>query len=98
MRLDVDEKNKIIEYAKYFFGNKFKLYLFGSRVDDNKKGGDIDLFVESETIIDMQTQIDFLAAIYKNITQRKIDLIIKMPTSKHLPIYSTAKKEGILLC
>ena len=98
MRLSEEEKNKIIQCAKDFFGNEIKLYLFGSRVDDDKKGGDIDLFLESEEGVDMQTQIQFLAAIYKNITQRKVDLLIKTPSSKKLPIYNTAKKEGILLC
>ncbi|TXL12346.1 DNA polymerase subunit beta [Methylococcaceae bacterium HT4] len=98
MRLNVEEKNKIIQYAKVFFGNEANLYLFGSRVDDAKKGGDIDLFLESEEIIDMQTQIQFLTAIYKDITQRKVDLLVKMPTSKNLTIYITAKQEGILLC
>ncbi|TXL19566.1 DNA polymerase subunit beta, partial [Methylococcaceae bacterium HT2] len=73
-------------------------YLFGSRVDDAKKWGDIDLFLESEEIIDMQTQIQFLTAIHKDITQRKVDLLLKIPTSKNLPIYIIAKQEGISLC
>jgi len=98
MRLNSSEKNKIIEYAKFYFGTHIKLYLFGSRVDDNKKGGDIDLYLEAETVIDLQTQINFLTAIYKNITQRKVDLIIKMPNSKPLAIYKTARQEGIVLC
>lgn len=37
-------KNKIIKCAKYYFGEDIKLYLFGSRVDDSKKGGAIDPF------------------------------------------------------
>ncbi|NOQ65140.1 MAG: nucleotidyltransferase domain-containing protein [Methyloprofundus sp.] len=98
MRLNNSEKNKIIEYAKFHFGTHIKLYLFGSRVDDTKKGGDIDLYLETETVIDLQTQLNFLTAIYKNITQRKVDLIINMPNSKPLAIYKTAKQEGILLC
>lgn len=98
MRLNNNEKNKIIECAKFYFGTRIKLYLFGSRVDDNKKGGDIDLYLETETRVDLQTQINFLTEIYKNITQRKVDLIIKMPNSKPLAIYKTAKQEGILLC
>ncbi|TXL12776.1 DNA polymerase subunit beta [Methylococcaceae bacterium HT4] len=98
MRLNVEEKNKIIQYAKVFFGNEANLYLFGSRVDDAKKWGDIDLFLESEEIIDMQTQIQFLTAIHKDITQRKVDLLLKIPTSKNLPIYIIAKQEGISLC
>jgi len=98
MRINNKDKNKIIEYARFYFGSQIKLYLFGSRMDDNKKGGDIDLYLETETEIDLQLQINFLTAIYKNITQRKVDLIIKMPNSKPLAIYKTAKQEGILLC
>lgn len=98
MRLKAEERTKIIQYAKYFFGNEINLYLFGSRVYDKKKGGDIDLYLESEQIINMQTQIKFLTAIYKDVTQRKVDLLVKTPSSKNLPIYKTAKKEGILLC
>ena len=98
MRLNNSEKNKIIEYAQLYFGTDIKLYLFGSRVDDNKKGGYIDLYLEAETVIDLQIKINFLTAIYKNITQRKVDLIIKMPNSEPLAIYKTARQEGILLC
>lgn len=98
MRLEAEEVNKIVDYTKKFFGGDVKLYLFGSRVDDNKKGGDIDLFLESNTNIDIRTQINFLAAIYKDITQRKVDLLIKTPSSEDLSIYKRVKKEGILLC
>ena len=98
MRLNDNEKNKIIATARFYFGSQIQLYLFGSRVDDHKKGGDIDLYLEAQEEIDLQTQINFLAAIYKNITQRKVDLLIKMPSSKPLAIYKTAKQEGILLC
>jgi predicted nucleotidyltransferase len=40
--------NKYKEVIKKYFFNIFEkgeIYLFGSRVDDNKKGGDIDLYL-----------------------------------------------------
>jgi len=98
MRLNTQEKNKLILYAKHYFGEDIHLYLFGSRVDDSKKGGDIDLFLETQESISLKTQLEFLVAIYKDITQRKIDLVIKNSESEDLPIYITAKKTGILLC
>ncbi len=98
LRLTPKVKKRIIEYAKQHFGDDSKLYLFGSRIYDDKKGGDIDLFLESMHDIDMQIQVNFLRDIYKNVTERKVDLIIKTPFTQDKPILHTAKKEGILLC
>nr|MBL0721603.1 nucleotidyltransferase domain-containing protein [Sulfurovaceae bacterium] len=47
MRLMTQEKNAIIESFQEVFKSG-KIYLFGSRVDDSKKGGDIDLYIQSD--------------------------------------------------
>ncbi len=98
MRLSMEVKTQIVNYAKRHFGENIRIYLFGSRVDDNKKGGDIDLFIEDVKTIDMSMQIAFLKDIYKYVTQRKIDLLIKTPLTADKPVFHTAKQEGILLC
>jgi len=98
MRLNSEIKNKIINYANQYFGKDIKLYLFGSRVFDDKKGGDIDLYLESTKEITMKQQIKFLNSIYKHVTERKIDLVIKTPSKRNKAIFHTAKQEGILLC
>ena len=98
MRLNIEIKNQIIKYATQSFGMDIKLYLFGSRVHDDNKGGDIDLYLESSEEIDIKQQIKFLNNIYKYVTERKIDLIIKTPSKKDKPIFHTARQEGILLC
>jgi predicted nucleotidyltransferase len=74
-----------------------KIYLFGSRVDDNKRGGDIDIFVEADRDSSLKERIDILTDIEVNGVERKVDLIIKSPNSKEQNIFITAKKEGILL-
>ena len=43
MRLTEFEINVIKQSARDVFGSDVQFFLFGSRVDDTKKGGDIDL-------------------------------------------------------
>jgi predicted nucleotidyltransferase len=44
MRLTQNEKDSIKKTFLEVFGEG-EIYLFGSRVDDSKRGGDIDLFI-----------------------------------------------------
>ncbi len=48
MRLTEQEKQSICEAFLRHFGKNDHLWLFGSRVDDSKKGGDIDFYIETE--------------------------------------------------
>ena len=45
MRLEEWEVREIKKAAKLVFGENVKVVFLGSGVDDNKKGGDIDLYV-----------------------------------------------------
>lgn len=60
------------------------LRLYGSRIDDSKKGGDIDLllivpFEAKEPMQDVKHKI--LSKIKQNLGDRKIDLLICAPSS-----------------
>ncbi len=99
MRLTDYQINAIIQNAKIVFGQNCKIYLFGSRVDDNKHGGDIDLFIEcSETYNTFSNEIEFVGKLQNMIGQQKIDLVIKTldKDDKRL-IVSEALTKGILL-
>jgi predicted nucleotidyltransferase len=70
------EKNKIDffkqEIKKYL--PEFKLYLFGSRVDDNKKGGDIDLLILSSYLLSRKDRRDIKISFYNKFSEQKLDL------------------------
>ena len=70
-----DREITIIKSAVQKFDKNAEVYIFGSRTDLSKKGGDIDILVISE-LIDFEQKLKILAEIYKNIGEQKIDLII----------------------
>ncbi|NEX15935.1 MAG: DNA polymerase III subunit beta, partial [Halochromatium sp.] len=45
MRLNAHQRETIKQAARGCFGADATVRLFGSRVDDHKRGGDIDLFI-----------------------------------------------------
>lgn len=74
MRLSQYEINTI----KSTFLETFKsgnIYLFGSRVDDMAKGGDIDLYIQSKNNLPM-SKIKFLSQLKQKIGDQKIDVIV----------------------
>lgn len=51
-------------------------YLFGSRVDDTKRGGDIDLYLKLEDKTNLfKKKIKFLSSIKRELGEQKIDIV-----------------------
>jgi len=96
MRLSKEEiviiKKSILNHS-----DNAKIMLFGSRVDKSKKGGDIDIYIETDKTLPLITKLKILTDIEIGGVLRKVDLIVKSKNSKHQPIFDTIKKEGILL-
>ena len=92
-----EEEISIIKNTIYDYIPDAKVFLFGSRVDNNKKGGDIDIFVETNLDITLKDEIKILSKIEMLGLSRKIDLIVKTPKSKEQSIFKTALHEGIIL-
>ncbi|MDP8052291.1 hypothetical protein QJU23_07630 [Pasteurella atlantica] len=78
MRLTLNEVQCIIALKNKYFGFESKIFLFGSRLDDQVKGGDIDLYLipeeNSENPFSLKSK--FLIALQNEIGEQKIDLII----------------------
>jgi len=77
MRLTEDQLGIIKNAVIKTFGEKAKVSLFGSRVDDGKKGGDIDLFVQADfSPEDMfYRKINLLTELQFKLGERKIDIV-----------------------
>ena len=78
MRLTPFEKESIIESLKKEIGPEFfELYLFGSRTDVQKKGGDIDLLILAQDLTKIPPKHRLILAIIRIIGEQKIDLVIE---------------------
>lgn len=96
MRLSKQEIS-VIKSTIHSYIKDCKIILFGSRVDDNKKGGDIDLLVQTKESVGLQEKIEILTAMEYNGIERKVDLLFQTPLSEEKSIFKTALKEGIVL-
>ncbi len=92
-------KNDINIIKSVIFNNiaDAKIILFGSRVYDDKKGGDIDICVKTHYEISLSKKLKILTKIELAGIQRKVDIIFQTPKSKYEPIFDTISKEGIVL-
>ena len=101
MRLTEKETTSIAEAFLRYFSKNDHLWLFGSRVDDTKKGGDIDFYVETEEIdprIALHKKLSFLNDLSSSLGEQKIDVVLNLRHDNfNLPIYQQAKLQGILL-
>lgn len=76
-----------------------RVWLFGSRADDARRGGDIDLLVETPCVLpDRVGALCHLeGALVMGLGDRKIDVLLKDARTADAPIFAAAKATGVLL-
>ncbi len=71
-----------------------QIYLFGSRADDTKKGGDIDLLIFSDFLSEHDKR-GIRLCLYDRLGEQKIDIIIARDLTR--PFIRMAYEEGVAL-
>ena len=95
MRLQKQEIQTILQVAKSIYGQKVKVYLFGSRLDNSKRGGDIDLLIRTEDEEKgVLARIRMIAQLKSLLGDQKIDIIGDHEESL---VAQEALKKGVLL-
>ncbi len=96
MRLSKNEAYSIKQAFYKVFGEG-KIYLFGSRVDDTKRGGDIDLYLCPKDYSDdmYEKKIKFLVELDLTIGEQKIDVVIAKDNNRL--IEQVALRDGLEL-
>ncbi len=99
MRISETQIMMIREIVQEVAGSDAKVRLFGSRLDDMARGGDVDLLVEVPRVVAHPAMLAarISARISRQMYGRKVDVLIAAPNLRRLPIHEVAGREGHLL-
>lgn len=102
MRLTAAQIAALKRAAAQVFGPQARLLLFGSRVDDARRGGDIDLYVRDAAQQSADDRLDaklrFLAKAKRELGERRIDVVFApLSPEQRSSIDGMAEETGVLL-
>jgi predicted nucleotidyltransferase len=105
MRLTEAEVAVIKEAIQRRFSSVGRIILFGSRADDDKRGGDIDILVESDEPFEAGVlhKIEALSDMHLKLGERKIDFVLAFSAGSEgdrhdgRRIVQIARETGVML-
>lgn len=99
MRLSSEQISTIRKLTSQIAGASARVWLFGSRVRDDLRGGDVDLLIalDSEVLEPAQLSARLAARVSRSMSGRRVDVLVRAPNLMHLPIHDVALAEGVLL-
>jgi len=100
MRLSEFEIESIKTIAGHHFGPDVQVFLFGSRTNDHKRGGDIDLFIRNPNNehLKIRSKIEFITELIQLIGEQKIDVVLDNQYMKDSMLFRTINQTGIQIC
>jgi predicted nucleotidyltransferase len=99
MRLTQEQASFTREAARQTFGPGAEVWLFGSRAQDNKRGGDIDLYIETtgDAKDVLERELAFHAALQRQLGEQRIDIVVHRQNTPVRPIDIEARATGVRL-
>lgn len=99
MRLSESERVIVCAAVARRFGPQAQVLLFGSRVDDSRRGGDIDLLVEVPHPVDdpLEQALGLEVDLMRELGERRIDVLLAYPGCRERPIHRVARSSGLRL-
>jgi predicted nucleotidyltransferase len=98
MRLEPSEIQAIRRAAQAVFGTQARVHVFGSRVRDDLKGGDLDLWLEvAPGQATLANELRFRDLIERPLDELKVDIVLHERGRPLSPIDQIARRDGVLL-
>jgi len=99
MRLSQEDVSAIREVVCRECGAGARARLFGSRLDDTRRGGDVDVLVELDHPVQRPAVFaaQLSARLSRRLQGRAVDVILSASNLPRSPVHDIAEKEGQLL-
>jgi predicted nucleotidyltransferase len=99
VRISPEQVEGIRAGASLVAGDAARVWLFGSRVRDQERGGDVDPLLELDEPAAEPAQLSarLAALVSRSMYGRKVDVLVKAPNLMFLPIHAVALAEGLRL-
>ncbi len=99
MRLSTRTQKIIRDTSQEIFGSEATVTVFGSRIDDSARGGDIDLLIQSEAPITQRERkaLKLVARLQIRLGDQPIDVLVLDPETTRQPVHEEALRMGVRL-
>jgi len=99
MRITEQQAQIIVEKTAEILPDTKHILLYGSRVDDLLKGGDIDVYIETNNNLANPADVASIIINKLNLVLReeKVCVLLFAPNLHELPIHRIAKETGVVL-
>lgn len=99
MRLSSRSHRIIRETVAEIFGPNAQVLLFGSRLDDRARGGDIDLLVKLDRPDpeSLRKELTLIARLQRRLGDQPIDVLLIEPGKQLSQIHAIALEKGVRL-
>lgn len=95
-----DELAEIRAAVREHYGDGVTVRLFGSRLDDGARGGDIDLFIDDfsgDADDALRRKLALLLSLKERLGDQRIDVVVARRSGPVLPVHRVARRDGALL-
>ena len=99
MRLSTEQRVALRAHFSHEVGADCEVLLFGSRADDNQRGGDVELLVRLPRPLQRPVWLAARLAAHavRLLGGRRVDVLLLDPATKLQPIHAAALATGVVL-
>ncbi len=96
MRLTQEQVQLISQTVTRWAGEKTSVYLFGSRIDDEAKGGDVDIFIEADSRLSLIQRAQIKMELESRLGL-PVDVVSQVRDAAPTPFQAIARSSSIRL-